>query len=57
MRGTEDSNTDTASDGAAQLSGFIGGPRRRNVSCDSVLGGGFCETWSFPQQFEKVDKK
>jgi hypothetical protein len=23
--------------------------------CDSVSGGGFCETWSFPQQFEKVD--
>jgi filamentous hemagglutinin family protein len=29
--------------------------RRRN-SCGSVFGGGFCETWSFPQQFEKVDK-
>ncbi|MDP2759408.1 MAG: hypothetical protein Q8O64_03245, partial [Sideroxyarcus sp.] len=25
--------------------------------CDSVSGGGFCETWSFPQQREKVDKK
>jgi hypothetical protein len=57
MRGTEDSNTDTASDGAAQLSGFIGGPRRRNVSCGSVMGGGFCETWSFPQQFDRVEKK
>gem|GEM_PF-5799477 len=28
--------------------------RHRN-SCGSVFGGGFCETWSFPQQFEKVD--
>lgn len=26
-------------------------------SCDSVSGGGFCETWSFPQQREKVDEK
>jgi hypothetical protein len=26
-------------------------------SCDSVSGGGFCETWSFPEQREKVDKK
>ncbi|MDO8264515.1 MAG: YDG domain-containing protein [Gallionella sp.] len=26
-------------------------------SCDSVSGGGACETWSFPQQREKVDKK
>jgi len=26
-------------------------------SCDSVVGGGFCETWSFPQQREKVEKK
>jgi hypothetical protein len=25
--------------------------------CDSVSGGGFCETWSFPQQFEKVNEK
>jgi uncharacterized protein YjbJ (UPF0337 family) len=24
--------------------------------CDSVSGGGFCETWSFPQQFEKVNE-
>jgi filamentous hemagglutinin family protein len=26
-------------------------------SCESVTGGGFCGTWSFPQQLEKVDKK
>ena len=26
-------------------------------SCDSVSGGGFCETWSFPQQREKVENK
>jgi len=26
-------------------------------SCDSVSGGGFCETWSFPQQFEKAQEK
>jgi hypothetical protein len=26
-------------------------------SCDSVSGGGFCETWSFPQQFDKLDDK
>ncbi|MHB8166506.1 MAG: MBG domain-containing protein, partial [Sulfuricella sp.] len=26
-------------------------------SCGSVFGGGFCETWEFPQQFEKADKK
>jgi hypothetical protein len=25
--------------------------------CDSVSGGGFCETWSFPEQREKVDEK
>jgi hypothetical protein len=25
--------------------------------CESVTGGGFCGTWSFPQQLEKVDKK
>ncbi|MDO8350836.1 MAG: MBG domain-containing protein, partial [Gallionella sp.] len=25
--------------------------------CDSVSGGGFCETWSFPEQREKVDNK
>jgi hypothetical protein len=25
--------------------------------CDSVFGGGFCETWSFPEQREKVDIK
>jgi hypothetical protein len=25
--------------------------------CDSVSGGGFCETWSFPEQQERVDKK
>ncbi|MEX0744164.1 MAG: MBG domain-containing protein, partial [Phycisphaeraceae bacterium] len=25
--------------------------------CDSVSGGGFCETWSFPQQSDKVDKR
>jgi hypothetical protein len=40
MRGTNDSNS--------LLS-------RRLNSCDSVYGGGFCETWSFPQQFEKVE--
>jgi len=26
-------------------------------SCDSVSGGGFCETWSFPEQREKVDNE
>ena len=26
--------------------------RRAANSCDSVFGGGFCETWSFPQQSE-----
>ncbi len=31
--------------------------RRSTIPCDSVFGGGFCETWSFPQQREKVDKK
>jgi hypothetical protein len=42
MRGTNDLN--------ARLS--------RNLNaCDSVSGGGFCETWSFPQQFEKADEK
>ncbi|MDO8811761.1 MAG: MBG domain-containing protein [Gallionella sp.] len=30
---------------------------QRLNSCDSVSGGGFCETWSFPQQREKGDKK
>ena len=25
----------------------------RSQSCDSVFGGGFCETWSFPQQVER----
>jgi len=29
---------------------------RRLNPCDSVFGGGFCETWSFPQQFEKDDE-
>ena len=40
MRGTNDLNS--------RLS-------RRLNSCDSVFGGGFCETWSFPQQREKVN--
>ncbi|MDO8291500.1 MAG: MBG domain-containing protein, partial [Gallionella sp.] len=31
--------------------------RRSLNPCDSVTGGGFCETWSFPQQREKVDEK
>ncbi|MCF8052482.1 MAG: hypothetical protein K9L59_14665 [Desulfobacterales bacterium] len=31
--------------------------RRSMNPCDSISGGGFCETWSFPQQFEKVDEK
>ncbi|MDP2144718.1 MAG: YDG domain-containing protein [Gallionella sp.] len=42
MRGTNDSGS--------RLS-------KRMNSCDSVSGGGFCETWSFPQQRGKVDKK
>ncbi|MDZ4201765.1 MAG: MBG domain-containing protein, partial [Gallionella sp.] len=42
MRGTNDSGS--------RLS-------KRMNSCDSVSGGGFCETWSFPQQRERVDKK
>ena len=25
----------------------------RSPGCDSVFGGGFCETWSFPQQVER----
>jgi len=39
MRGTNDLN--------ARLS-------KRAERCDSVFGGGMCETWSFPQQFEKA---
>ena len=31
--------------------------RRSLNPCDSVFGGGFCETWSFPQQRETVDEK
>ena len=31
--------------------------KRSTIPCDSVFGGGFCETWSFPQQREKVNKK
>jgi len=31
--------------------------RRSLNPCDSVFGGGFCETWSFPQQREKVYEK
>ncbi len=42
MRGTNDLNSRLA---------------RSMNPCDSVLGGGFCETWSFPQQSGKVDKK
>jgi len=42
MRGTSDLNT------RAQLS--LNG-------CDSVFGGGFCETWSFPQQRGEIDEK
>jgi len=30
---------------------------RRLNSCGSVFAGGFCETWSFPQQFRKDKKK
>ncbi|MDO8291836.1 MAG: MBG domain-containing protein, partial [Gallionella sp.] len=41
MRGTSDSGS--------RLS-------RSLNSCDSVSGGGFCETWSFPQQREKTNK-
>jgi len=42
MRGTNDLNS--------RLS-------RSMNPCDSVSGGGFCETWSFPQEFEKFDAK
>ncbi|MCK9285906.1 MAG: hypothetical protein M0P39_16680, partial [Rhodocyclaceae bacterium] len=42
MRGTNDLNS--------RLS-------RRLTGCDSVSGGGFCETWAFPQQFGKGDGK
>ncbi|MCX7171250.1 MAG: MBG domain-containing protein [Proteobacteria bacterium] len=42
MRGTEDSDSRL---------------NRRANNCDSVSGGGFCETWSFPQQFRKGVKK
>ncbi|MFH2046509.1 MAG: MBG domain-containing protein [Pseudomonadota bacterium] len=31
--------------------------RRSLNPCDSIFGGGFCETWSFPQQREKIDEK
>jgi hypothetical protein len=30
--------------------------RRSMNPCDSVFGGGFCETWSFPQQREEDDE-
>jgi filamentous hemagglutinin family protein len=30
--------------------------RRNRNSCDSVFAGGFCETWSFPQQRAKVQR-
>ena len=42
MRGTNDLN--------ARLS-------KRAERCDSVFGGGMCESWSFPQQLEKVKGK
>jgi hypothetical protein len=42
MRGTSDVNSQLI---------------RRQNSCGSVFGGGFCETWSFPQQREKIDSK
>jgi hypothetical protein len=42
MRGTNDLN--------ARLS-------ERMNRCDSVFGGGMCETWTFPQQFEKTEEK
>ncbi|MCK9364824.1 MAG: hypothetical protein M0P74_14650, partial [Syntrophales bacterium] len=42
MRGTNDLNSRSS---------------RGLNSCDSVSGGGYCETWSFPEQREKVDKK
>jgi len=40
MRGTSDANSRAS---------------RRMNSCDSVFGGGFCETWSFPQQRTRGD--
>ena len=42
MRGTSDSGSRA---------------RDRLNSCDSVIGGGFCETWSFPQQGVRGVKK
>ncbi len=57
MRGTNDPNRLVAPGGEAQLSGFVGRSSRRRNSCDSVFGGGFCESWSFPQQFKKLDGK
>jgi len=30
---------------------------RHSINCASVFGGGFCETWQFPQQFGEGDKK
>jgi hypothetical protein len=57
MRGTDDANAALPSDGSAQSSGSVGRSSQRRNSCDSVFAGGFCETWSFPQQHKKVDKK
>jgi hypothetical protein len=56
MRGTNDSDSLRAAEGDARLSGFVSG-RKSRAGCDSIYGGGFCETWSFPQQFEKAGKK
>ncbi|MDO8789528.1 MAG: hypothetical protein Q7J42_15760, partial [Sulfuritalea sp.] len=30
---------------------------QRASSCDSVFGGGFCETWSFPRQRTTADRQ
>ncbi|MGP1678583.1 MAG: MBG domain-containing protein, partial [Burkholderiales bacterium] len=56
MRGTNDLNPMLAREGEGQLSGFVSRAGRRQSSCESVTGGGFCETWSFPQQRKKVSK-
>jgi len=47
----------TAREGEAQFGDFIDRFNRRRNGCDSVFRGGYCETWSFPQQLDKVDQK
>ena len=39
--------------GTSDLKSRMGDRQNR---CDSVAGGGYCETWSFPEQREKIEK-